>query len=144
MINFLTYGLPKTWLYKCLKSPISKVTSTSNMVNGLKHFWNLNESTITRLIDPCEGNSNWKSLSDWYANSQDCLFTHWLWMTSILFLTEAIYCNIFRCHYLRNQKYLLNFFCQFSTFRFNFEHFQKKGGPHRWYIFELTHSEKRA
>ena len=30
-------------------------------------------------------------------------------MTSILFLTEATYCNIFRCNYLKNQKYFLNF-----------------------------------
>ena len=25
-------------------------------------------------------------------------------MTSILFLREAVYCNIFRCKYLRNEK----------------------------------------
>ena len=31
-------------------------------------------------------------------------------MTSILFLTEAIYWNIFKCNYLRNQKYFPNFF----------------------------------
>ena len=31
-------------------------------------------------------------------------------MTSILFLTEKIYCNIFRCNYLRNKK---NFFLIF-------------------------------
>ena len=30
-------------------------------------------------------------------------------MTSILFLTEAISCNIFRCNYLRNEKYFLYF-----------------------------------
>ena len=30
-------------------------------------------------------------------------------MTSILFLTEAIYCNIFRCNYLRKEKYFLHF-----------------------------------
>ena len=31
-------------------------------------------------------------------------------MTGILFLTEAIYCNIFRCNYLRDQKHFFNFF----------------------------------
>ena len=36
-------------------------------------------------------------------------------MTSILFLTEAIYCNIFRCNYLRNEKYLPNHFFQFRN-----------------------------
>ena len=33
---FLKQGLGKTWLDKCLKSPISKDPSTSNMVNGPK------------------------------------------------------------------------------------------------------------
>ena len=49
-------------------------------------------------------------------------------MTSILLLTEAIYCNIFGCNYLRNEKYFLNFysFFPFSKIRFNFEDFQKK------------------
>ena len=46
-------------------------------------------------------------------------------MTSILFLTGAIYCNIFRGNYLGNEKYFLIFF-SFSKFRLNFEHFQKK------------------
>ena len=31
-------------------------------------------------------------------------------MTSILFLKEAIYCNNFRCNYLRNEKLFLIFF----------------------------------
>ena len=34
-------------------------------------------------------------------------------MTSILFLTEAIYCNIFRSKYLRKEKYFLIFFLLF-------------------------------
>ena len=33
-----TYGLPKTGLDKCLKSPVSEDTSTGNMVNGPKHY----------------------------------------------------------------------------------------------------------
>ena len=47
-------------------------------------------------------------------------------MISILFLTEAISCKIFRCKYLRNKKSYLIFFFAFSEFVFNFEHFQKK------------------
>ena len=34
-------------------------------------------------------------------------------MTSILFLTEAIYCNIFRWIYLRKEKHFLNLFLHF-------------------------------
>ena len=36
-------------------------------------------------------------------------------MASILFLTEAIYYNIFRCIYLRNEKYFPNFFFHFRN-----------------------------
>ena len=35
---FRNYGLLKTWLDNCLKSPVSEDSSTSNMVNGLKHY----------------------------------------------------------------------------------------------------------
>ena len=34
-------------------------------------------------------------------------------MKGIVFLTEGIYCNIFKCNYLRNEKYFLNFFLLF-------------------------------
>ena len=119
---FWTYGLQKAWLDKCLKSPFSEDSLTSNMVNGPKHCWSLNNSTFTIFIDPCESYSVWKSLSDWYAKYCDFLLTRWLSMTSILFLIERIYPNMFRCNYLRNQKVFLNFFfifeifIQFSTF----------------------------
>ena len=33
---FLNLRTPKTWLDKCLKSPVSEDPSTSNMVNGTK------------------------------------------------------------------------------------------------------------
>ena len=65
-------------------------------------------------------------------------------MTSILFLTEAIYCNILRSHYLTNEKYRLNFFFEISKFRLYLEHFFKKDDPHSWCILELTDSERRA
>ena len=67
LIYFWTYGRRNTWLDKSLKTPVSEDPWTSNMVNGPKHGWNLNYSTITIFIDPCEGNSSWKSLSEWYA-----------------------------------------------------------------------------
>ena len=53
---FLNLRTPKTWLDKCQKSPVSEDPSTSNMVNGTKHRWNLNHSTFTIFIDPCEEN----------------------------------------------------------------------------------------
>ena len=38
MLHFLTDGLQKTWLDKCLKSSISEGPSTSNIVNEPKQF----------------------------------------------------------------------------------------------------------
>ena len=108
-----TYGLRKTWLDKCLKSPVSEDPLTSNMVIGLKHCWNVKNSTFTIFIDPCEDNSGWKSLSEWYAKFQDCLLTLWLPIRSTLFLLETIYSNNFRYNYLRNEKYFLNFILHF-------------------------------
>ena len=47
-------------------------------------------------------------------------------MTSILFLIEAIYCNIFRCIYLRNEKYFLKFFSHFPNLESISNIFKKK------------------
>ena len=131
------------WLDKCLKSPVVEAPSTSNMVNEPKHRAKLNDSTFTIFIDPSEGSSGWKTLSESYAKSYACLLTPWLPITSIVFLIETIYSKIFRCNYLRNEKYFLIFFA-FSKFRWNFEHFQNKDDPHSWCIFELTDPEKRG
>ena len=62
---FWTYGLQDTWLDKYLKRDTREVPLTSNMVNGPKHCSELNESSFTKFIDPCESNSDWKSLSEW-------------------------------------------------------------------------------
>ena len=66
---FWTYGLRKTLLDKCLKSPVSEDPLTSDKVNGPKHCAKLHDSAFTIFIDPCEGYAGWKSLSDWYAKS---------------------------------------------------------------------------
>ena len=50
------YKLGKTWLDKCLKSPVSEHPLTGNAVNGPKHLFSLNYSTFTIFIDHCEGN----------------------------------------------------------------------------------------
>ena len=83
---FSTLRTPKTWLDKCLKSPISENSSKSNMVNEPKHSWKLDHSTFTIFVHPCQGSWVRESLSYWHAKSCDCLLTHWLPMTSILFL----------------------------------------------------------
>ena len=47
-------------------------------------------------------------------------------MTSIPLLVETIECTQFRCIYLKNKRFFLNFFLQFLKSALNFEHFQKK------------------
>ena len=54
LMYFLTDGFSKTWLDKCLKSPLSEDSSRSHIVNGPKHCWNLKDSTFTIVIDRCE------------------------------------------------------------------------------------------
>ena len=50
-------------------------------------------------------------------------------MTSILFFTEAIYCNIFRYNYIRNKKLFLNFFFNVFNLDLSLNIFQKKYDP---------------
>ena len=107
-----TYGLRKTLLDKCLRSPVSEDPLTSNILNGPKHCSNLNQSTFTIFIDSCETNSGWESLPGLYTKCSDCFLTHWLAITRILFLIETIYSNMFRCKYLK-KKFFYNFFSQF-------------------------------
>ena len=44
----------KTWLDKCLKSPVVEDSSRSNMVEIAKHCSNLHYMTIIILIDHCQ------------------------------------------------------------------------------------------
>ena len=110
---FRNYGLRKKWFDKCLKTPVSDQTSTSNMVKGPKHICNLDDSTFTILIDHWEANWVWKSLFQCYAKFGDCLLTHSLSLTSILFLIETISRNQLRYSYLRKKRFFLNFSLHF-------------------------------
>ena len=44
------YGLPKTWLDQCLKSPVSDDPTKSNMVNAPKDCANLNDTSLPYLL----------------------------------------------------------------------------------------------
>ena len=142
VIYFWTDLLRKMWLDKCLKSSISEDPSTRNMANGPKHCWSLNSSTFVIFIDHCERNSVVKSLSSWYEKYKDCFLTHWLPMTSILFLIETIYRNIFRCNYLENNRNFHNFLFHLGNLDSTLNILKKKDDSHRWCIFELTDFEK--
>ena len=142
VIYFWTDLLRKMWLDKCLKSSVSEDPSTRNMANGPKHCWSLNSSTFVIFIDHCERNSVVKSLSWWYEKYKDCFLTHWLPMTSILFLIETIYRNIFRCNYLENNRNFHNFLFHLGNLDSTLNILKEKDDPHRWCIFELTDFEK--
>ena len=60
---FWNYGIRKTWLDNCLKSPVSEDPPTRKMVNGAKHCPNLNDRNFDIFFDNCEGNWVGKSLS---------------------------------------------------------------------------------
>ena len=53
---FRNYVLRKTWLDKCLKSPVSDNLLTENFVKVPKQRFNRNNSTFARFFDHCEGN----------------------------------------------------------------------------------------
>ena len=59
---FGNYGLPKTWLDQCFKSPVSEYLSKSNMANAPKHCSQLKDSPFTIFIDHWEVNCPTKSL----------------------------------------------------------------------------------
>ena len=61
---FLSWRTQENVNDKCLKSLDSDDPSKSDMVIGPKHCWNLNDSTFTIFIDPCEDNRRWKNFSD--------------------------------------------------------------------------------
>ena len=47
---FRNYGLQKTWLDQCLKSPVSEDPTKSNMVNAPKHCSNLKDTSLPYLL----------------------------------------------------------------------------------------------
>ena len=59
---FGNYGLPKTWLDQCLKSPVSEDPPKRSMVNAPKDCSNLKNSTFTIFIEHWEVNCSTKSL----------------------------------------------------------------------------------
>ena len=59
---FRNYGLHKTWLDQCVKSPVSEDPSKCNMVNAAKQFSNLKDSPFTIFLDHWEVHCSTKSL----------------------------------------------------------------------------------
>ena len=98
------------------KSPVWDDPWTGNMVNGPKHWINLNDGSFTIFVDHCQGDWVAKSHSQWYAKSRDFSLPLSLPETSILFLVETIQCKQFRCIYRKNKKFFSLFFCIFQIY----------------------------
>ena len=59
---FGNYGLPKTWLDQCLKSPVSEYPSKTNVANAPKHCSHLKDNPFTTVIDHWEVNCPTRNL----------------------------------------------------------------------------------
>ena len=59
---FRNYGLPKTWLDQCLKSPVSENPTKSNMVNAPKTLFKFERHVFTIFINHWDVNCLTKSL----------------------------------------------------------------------------------
>ena len=64
-------------------------------------------------------------------------------MTIIRLLVETIECKQFRCIYLKNKRFFLNFFLHFSNL-LQFTNIFKKDDSHSLCISEITDNERRA
>ena len=137
---FWTYWLWKTWLDKRLKSIVLEDPLTSNMVNGRKHCWNLNDSTFTIFIDPCRLKKSLILICKIFELFVNTLSAHYKHSV----LSKGNFLQHYQMQLSQKQKILPQFVFAFSKCRFIFEHFQKKYDPYSWCIFELTDCEKRG
>ena len=139
---FVTYLLRNRWSDKCLKSPFSKDPAGSNMVNWPKHCSKLDHSTSTIFIDPFEGNSGLKSLSEWYGKIFGLLVKQLTAGDKYSLYNWGNWLQHFQMPLSQKRKIVSKFFFAFSKFTFLFEHFLKKYHPHIWCIFKLMYSKK--
>ena len=100
------------WL-QCPKAPLSEHRSRVNLFTCPKHCVNQHGSTF--IIISHWKKSNWvtKHLFQSDVKSQYCLLTSWLATTCILAIIETIYRNMFKDHYLKNEKHILEFLFDF-------------------------------
>ena len=106
---FQNLRLSHTWSDHSPKSTVSEHPSTVNMLKCPKHLWNLHSSSFIIFFHPSEGKWSGKYLPYWSLKSQWCLLTHGVPNRCILFRISRICRSIFKCKYLKNQKYFLSF-----------------------------------
>ena len=126
-----TYGIRKTWLDKCRKSPASEDSFSSNVVNGSNNRSKLNDSTSLRsqfrlkkllwVISKFLG----LSVSPLTADNQYSV------------LNRGNLLQNFQMQLLQKRKIFSEFFFIFPQFIFNFEHLQEKDESHSYVILNL-------
>ena len=132
---FWIYGLRKTLLDKCLKSPLSERTETLFKAKRqhLYHiYWSLSRQfSLQKCL--------------WVICKILGIFVHpFSADNKYCFLNRANFLQHFQMQLSEKRKIFSEFFFAVCKSRFNFEHFQKKDDPHSWCIFELTDCEKRG
>ena len=146
LINFRYYGLQKTWLDKCLKSPVSEHRSTVDMLKRPKHYYNLHGSTFIIFSHHSERNKvklKQKYLSWCYLKFHYCWLTYWLPIISIIFVIGRIYSNPLKCNCLKNKKFFLNFLPYFWNLHQILNiFFKKRYDPHSLSISEIIDCER--
>ena len=134
---FRYYRLQKTLPNKCLKSPVSEDSLTSNMLSRTKHCWNLNDITFRRLLISMKTIKSGKSL---------------LVMCKVLKLFGKAFTGHDEYSFLnrdnltqpnemqlsQKQKDFYQIFSWFSEFYIKFCTFSEKEDSHSWWISEIT------
>ena len=111
------------------------------MVNGPKHYRDLHDNTFIMLIDHCEDNWVGTNLSESYGKFQDCLLTHWLPISSILFLIGTISMQSIQMQLSKKKIFFLKFFHHFLNLD---KHFEKKNMTLIAYAFPKLQTAKNV
>ena len=126
---FRNYGLPKTWLDQCLKSPVSEDPTKSNMVNAPKHCSNLKDTSLPYLL--ITGKSIVLQKLSVVISKMSKLFPN-------ILCANGKYSLLARDNLMqripmllsRKQKTFSQFFSSFLKSTLNLKHFQRKDDPH--------------
>ena len=120
------YKLSKTWLEHSQKTTNSEIPLRVKVLKGLKHFWNLHESPFIIFSHQSENKWFGRYIPYWNLISWECLLTHWLPMTSILFVIVRICRSLFKRNYLKNEKVFPTFLLIFWNLHQVLKIFSKK------------------
>ena len=128
-MDFPKYRLPKIWLDKCLKSPVSEDSQTNNMANGSKHCCNLNGFTFTIFLKhfnfSCLGKVSFSNTQNpkMLVNTLTADDKHYL-------LNRNNLAQPIQIQLSEKQKIFCEFFLGFLKSVLNFKHLPKKDDPH--------------